>query len=122
MTHSKYIAAMLTTLATVLLSFSAAASELLPQQHYADQLQRCVAAIRAELVVDGDTPLQHRVTDISKENIWYEFAIATVLDGETNGQEQVIAETQCRAWRFNEQTMAAVEINPANTAILASLR
>ena len=83
MINRNYIVTILSTSAALLLSLPASASELLPQQHYADELQRCAAAICAELLVDSDIRLQHQVTNISKGNIWYEFAIESSPAGAT---------------------------------------
>jgi len=91
------------------LSAPARADELLPQQHYADELQRCIAAIRAELSLDSDAALQHRVTRVAKENIWYAFDIATVQSESQQRAEQILAESECRAWRFDEKTVATVK-------------
>ena len=94
--------------ATVL-SAPARADELLPQQHYADELQRCIAAIRAELSIDSGAALQHRVTRVAKENIWYAFDIATVQGEPQQQAERILAKSECRAWRFDEKTVATVK-------------
>ncbi len=111
MMNRKAIIAILTT---AVLAGPALADAPLPQQHYADELQRCIATIRAELPVDDQTALQHRVTRVSKENIWYEFSISTLLD---ESAANPLAETECRAWRFADQTVAIVEPAPSGASL-----
>ena len=105
----------LSALAAAILTTTAQADELLPQAHYTEQLARCVAEIRSELSIPADERLQHRVTDISKENIWYTFAIET-SDGDT------IATSSCRAWRFEDRASVAVQAPAASATQLAENR
>ncbi len=96
------------------LSAPALAGEPLPPQHYADELQRCIAAIRAELMVDDNAQLQHRVTRVTKENIWYAFEIETVQSQPKEHSEQLLSASECRAWRFGDQTVATVTPSASN--------
>ena len=108
MLNRKPVTTLLSLMFAAVLSAPASAGELLPQQHYADELQRCIAAIRAELSVDSDAALEHRVTRVAKENIWYVFDIATVQGESQQAAEQVLAESECHAWRFDDRTVATV--------------
>ena len=84
------------------------ADELLPQQHYADELNRCVAAIRDELGVTDTTPLQHRVTEVGKHSASYAFRIETATVGEDGNPASDIAATDCSAGRFDDSIRAEV--------------
>ncbi len=93
----------------------ALADELLPRVHYEDQLQRCIAAIRSELSVGQDQHLQHHVSEIDKGSSWYSFKIETVV-GET------IATTKCQSSRFEDRTIAHVELEAEMPHQLSSSR
>lgn len=84
------------------------ADELLPQQHYADELNRCVAAIRDELGVTDTTPLQHRVTEIGKHSASYAFHIETATVAEDGSPATDVAETDCSAGRFDDSIRAEI--------------
>lgn len=98
--------------ATIVACAPALAEELLPQVHYAAELDRCVATIREQLAINPEARLQHRVTGVDKQNIWYEFTI------ETAGNEP-LAVTTCRAWRFDDRTVANITPQTAGATQLA---
>lgn len=84
------------------------ADELLSAQHYGDELNRCVAAIRAELGVTDATLLQHRVTGLDKHASRYAFRIETTALTATGEPGEPLASTDCSAGRFDDSTRASV--------------
>jgi len=101
--------------AIAVMSTPALADDLLPSAHYQDELDRCIAEIRDELNIDDSQRLQHRVTRIDKKNVWYEFVIETADTRE-------IATSTCRAWRFDDRTVATVAPRAAAETQLAENR
>ena len=104
-----------TAILAILIGMSGAANaaELLAPNHYANELDRCVAQIRADLGAGPETRLQHQVTDIRKDGAWYKFVI------ETRGSNSPVTST-CQANRFNPDTRLNIERASGGTTQLAS--
>ena len=89
----------------------ASAEPLLSIKNYGNELERCVAQIRADINAGSATELEHRVTQISKDGAWYRFTIETSAAAET-----VPVISTCEANRFNELTRLDIEL-PETTAV-----
>jgi hypothetical protein len=97
---SKILAAAALLIAT---SNIAGAAELLSPLHYGDELDRCVAEIRAELAPASDTRMRHSIFGIEKSGAWYTFAIQSeVLSADDS--ISATATSQCSANRFDATT------------------
>ena len=108
-------AAALTALAAF--SGTAGATDMTTQAHFGDELERCVAGVRAQLEVPADARLRHLVTEVRRRGAWYEFTLETALvsnDGETRS----LTSGSCRANRFS--TAIGLSLNNSSPVALAS--
>ena len=92
--------------AAVLLSFSAYAVQAESGNGgiYADELERCVAALRGQLANEQTVQLRYTVTDLDKRGAWYEFDIRSEVFNEVGGPVVRTEESRCLAHRWAEKT------------------
>ena len=70
---------------------------------YRAQLERCLAALRADLEDPATTQIQSTIRDIEKQGAWYQFDIHSEVyqdSAETPVYEQ---DNRCRARRWSDQ-------------------
>ena len=91
------------------------AEQLLSINNYGNELERCVAQIRADIDAGPTTELEHRVTDVNKSGAWYQFTIET----RTSAAATPVTST-CEANRFNELTQLDIELPETNAVQVAS--
>ncbi len=71
---------------------------------YANELGRCVAALRTELL-DADTrQLRYTVTRLDTRGAWYEFEIRSEVFNELEGPVVRSEQSSCRAHRWSNDT------------------
>ncbi len=109
-------------LAMMTMTTTVVQADWLSPAFYADELDRCAAELRAELILTDVALLRHTVTEIDKKGVWYVFDIDTEM---ANEEGAVIArtETLCKAHRWNEQTVVEVTYStPVNDIQLAQAK
>lgn len=95
----------LTTLVAVFMGAAAVSATAQPTQAiYGDELERCVAAVRADISNDSTRQIRHFVTDVEKKGAWYEFAIRSELYDEVDGAVVKEVSSRCRAHRWVAET------------------
>jgi hypothetical protein len=94
------------TAAAVLLSLSASAvqAESGTGGIYADELERCVAALRGQLTNEQTAKLRYTVTELDKRGAWYEFDIRSEVFNEVGGPAVRSEQSRCLAHRWAEKT------------------
>jgi len=95
----------ITTVAAVLMSLTASAVEAESGTGgiYADELERCVAALRGQLTDEQTAQLRYTVTDLEKRGAWYEFDIRSEVFNEVGGPVVRSEESRCLAHRWAEK-------------------
>ncbi len=101
--------------ALIALSGVANAAELLSPNHYGNELDRCVAEIRAGIAAGPQTELKHQVTEVSKDGAWYKFVIETQDGGKS-------VTSNCQANRFSSETRLDIKTGTVDATRLASTR
>jgi len=81
----------------VLLATDAAAAPRSPA--YADQLQRCVVALRPRAVDPAAAAIRHTVTDMRVRGVWREFTIDSDVLSDA-GTRLAQASSRCRVHRW----------------------
>jgi hypothetical protein len=71
---------------------------------YANELDRCVAALRGQLTDAQTAQLRYTVTDIYKRGAWYEFDIRSEVFNEVDGPVVRSEELRCLAHRWADKT------------------
>ena len=71
---------------------------------YADELERCVAGMRAQLTDEQTAQLRYTVTDLDKRGAWYEFDIRAEVFNEIDGPVVRSNESRCLAHRWSDET------------------
>ena len=93
-----------TAVALLALTASAVQAESGTGGIYAEELDRCVAAMRTQLTDEQTAQLRYTVTDLDKRGAWYEFDIRAEVFNEVDGAVVRTAESRCLAHRWNEET------------------
>jgi hypothetical protein len=95
----------LTILAAVFMSAAAVSATAQPTEAiYGNELERCVAAVRADISEDSTRQIRHFVTEVEKKGAWYEFAIRSELYDEVDGALVKEVSSRCRAHRWVAET------------------
>lgn len=71
---------------------------------YADELDRCVAALRGQLADDRTAQLRYTVTDLDTRGAWYEFDIRSEVFHSVDGPVVRSEESRCLAHRWVDKT------------------
>ena len=103
--HKTLISA--TALGLTLIGANPAAAGQLSPALYGEQLDRCAAAIRADMAGPETARLQHELTSVERTRLWYVIEIRTTArDGADRITDEAV--TRCKAHRWTEQTIADI--------------
>lgn len=70
---------------------------------YRAQLDRCLAALRADLQDPATTKILYTITSIDKQGAWYQFDIQSAVYHETTAAPVRETDSRCRARRWSDE-------------------
>ena len=86
------------------LTATGAQADVLSGPVYANELDRCVAALRTELQDEQTRQLRYTVTRLDTRGAWYEFEIRSEVFNELDGPVVRSEQSNCRAHRWSDDT------------------
>jgi len=99
-----------TTAALLFLTTTAVQAESGSGGIYTDELDRCVAALRAQLADERTVQLRYTVTDLDTRGAWYEFDIRSEVFHEVDGPVVRSEQSRCVAHRWADK----IQLDSAN--------
>lgn len=94
-----------TTLVAAALTAGCAAQAAEPvRANYANELERCVAALRVDLQDANTLKLRYTVTDVARRGVWYEFDIRSEVFESIGGPAVRATQSHCRSHRWSDAT------------------